>query len=107
MAFSIRITKLALEDISESVMFYSDNDGNAVANRWLLGLDQKILDLEVMPRRCPFAPENEDLDFEARQFHHFSHRVIFTIEGEESSGVVHILRVYHGARRPLTPRDFE
>ncbi len=103
MAYKIRITKLALEDIAESANYYATQGSFAVSQRWLDGLDNGILDLEKMPRRCPFAPENEDLDFEARQFHYFSHRVIFTIEDD----TIHILRVYHGARRPLTADDFD
>jgi len=60
-----------------------------------------------VPRGFPLIPENEDLDFEGRELMHFSHRVIFTVEGEGATGTVHVLRIYHSARGPLKPSDFE
>src|SRR5882724_2781257 len=101
MAFSIQITSLALTDIDDAVDFYEREASKAVASKWLDGLVDEVETLQDNPHRCALAPENDDLDFEVRQTHFKLHRVLFTVEGN----TVNILRIYHSARKPLTPHD--
>lgn len=101
MVFKIQVTKLALEDISKSVRDYTVEGSRELAEKLVAGLDETIQSLEELPRRCPFAPEHEDLDFQLRQILFDSHRVIFTVEQDGPSGTVYILRVFDTARRPL------
>ena len=97
MAFDLFITEPALVDIGLAADYYEGSGSRKVAERWLDGLDREIHSLANMPRSCPFAPENEDVDFELRERSYKSHRILFTIEGES----VYVLRVYHMARRLL------
>jgi len=51
-----------------------------------------------MPRRRPFARENDDVDEELRQLLYKSHRNIFSVEDD----CVFIVHVRHAAMRPFT-----
>jgi plasmid stabilization system protein ParE len=104
MAYRVRITAVAVEDIEESLAFYTEKGSLTVAAKWLDDLDAVMDKAADNPLGCPLAPENEDLDFECRQTHCHSHRVLFMVE--LSTETLHILRVYHGARRPVSPSDF-
>lgn len=107
MAFRIRAAPLALADIDESVRYYTQEGSPDVAARWLDGIVSTVLSLRELPKRCPLAAENEDLEFEVRQILYKSHRVVFFVEGSEDGGAVHVLRVYHQARRAPTADDFD
>ena len=93
MAYSLRIAQLALDDIDGIVARLFREASPRVAAEWLDGVEIAAQALTEMPRSLPLAPENEDADFEVRQSHHESHRVLFTVE----EGTVVVLRVYHGA----------
>lgn len=64
-----------------------------------------ILSLQEMPGRFPVIPEAEELGLPYRSALHHSHRVIFRVDAEKNT--VYVVRVYHGARRPLTPEDVD
>jgi len=69
------------------------------AKRWLRGLNKKIRDLELLPRRFGIAPETKFLGEELRHYTYKSHRIIFRIE--EADRIVRVLYVRHGARRAV------
>ena len=75
------------------------------ARSWLTGAWKKIFPLSENPRRFAIIDEAEVIGAEVRDVVHFSHRIIYRVK--ESERVVEILRVYHGARRPLASEDFE
>jgi len=106
MAFKIRASPLALADIDESVEYYTREGSPRVAAKWLDGIVATVLSLQDMPKRCALAAESDDLEFEVRQILYKSHRVVFHVDDSEKGGTVHVLRVYHQARRALTEADF-
>jgi toxin ParE1/3/4 len=69
------------------------------ATAWQVGAIERILTLTELPRCCPLAPEARDTELEIRQLMYGDYRILFTIEED----VVNILRIRHGARRPLPP----
>ena len=99
MVFKLRLTDFALEDLDEIVAYYVREASTEIAARWLQGIESTTESLTDIPERYGFAPENEDTDFEVRQAHYKSHRVLFTVEGD----TVAVLRIYHGARDSLKP----
>jgi len=70
------------------------------ADTWLTELEDAVENLAHMPRQFRVIPEQEHFSIELRQFHHHSHRVVFHINDDAQS--VHVLRVYHGRRAPLS-----
>jgi plasmid stabilization system protein ParE len=100
--YSVEITDAALADAEEYVLFIrrQSNDELAAVS-WWNGLLEAVDSLESLPSRCPRIPEAEHF---AGKLHHLiyaSHRIIFEVE----PGRVTVLRIYHGARKPLkTPR---
>ena len=50
-----------------------------------------------MPRRYPTIPERKYFEEELRRLIYQSHRIIFSVSGNKMM----VLRVYHGAQRPL------
>ena len=84
---------------AEEYLRYLDDDcqANEYATEWWNGLIDALHSLQTIPRRCPIIPEQESFEEEVRQLLYQSHRIIFRI----SRNKVEVLRVYHGARRPL------
>jgi plasmid stabilization system protein ParE len=96
--FSVEITKAALADAEGYVSFIRADRGDSIAaERWWNGLIDQILSLETLPRRCSIIPEQKYFEQEIRHLFHASHRIIFSID----ENTVTILRIYHGARKPL------
>lgn len=72
---------------------------------WFNGLEEAILALGQLPRRCPFASEAVEPEHPVRVLHYgrapHVYRVLFTID--ESAKRVLVLHVRHGARRRVRP----
>ena len=106
MHFSVNIQPGALADAEEFVAFIrSQKLEPRAAGRWYDGLTEAIESLALMPQRCPLIPEQEDFKIELRHHHFHSHRIIFHID--EVARMIHVLRVYHGARDALRPERIE
>jgi len=96
--YTVEITDTALADAENYILFLQNERREPdYADRWWNGLVDAVLSLEAMPRRCPLIPEQKYFEEELRHLIYHSHRIIFTI----SENTVTILRVYHGAQRPL------
>jgi plasmid stabilization system protein ParE len=96
--YTVEVTDTALNDAEDYFQFLQkDRQEPQYADRWWNGLMDAILSLESMPRRCPVIQEQGHLEEELRQLIYESHRIIFSLSGNK----VRVLRVYHGARRPL------
>jgi plasmid stabilization system protein ParE len=96
--FSVEITSAALADAEAYVNFIrADRKESSAAQHWWNGLIDQILSLETLPRRCSIIPEQKYFEQEMRQLIYASHRIIFSIDQH----TVTILRIYHGARKPL------
>jgi plasmid stabilization system protein ParE len=102
MVFRVEITDPARDDI-DSATAYIAQDSPSAAQKWMSGLDNLIQSLEAMPERYPVIPESIGMTRSYRGAVYHSHRVIFRIDEEQN--VVYVIRLYHGARRPLTDHD--
>ena len=65
----------------------------------------KIFSLAENPKRFAVIPEVGEFSQEIRDMNHYSHRIVYWVRDAEQT--VEILRVYHGSRRPLTPKDID
>jgi plasmid stabilization system protein ParE len=66
-------------------------------------LRRKIDALNLFPHRNSRAPEYPDGAADVRRLLHSPYRVLYQIiepEADEAEGVVRILHIWHGARRP-------
>ena len=61
------------------------------------------LSLAENPERFAVISESEELGKELRDVLNYSHRIVYWVK--EADQVVEVLRVYHGARQPLTQKD--
>ncbi len=89
-------------DLTEATEYISQESAR-YANEWLSKAWVQIFGLAENPKRFAAIPESMELGVELRALHHYSHRIIFWVRDEYQT--VEILRVYHGARRPLTRID--
>ncbi len=102
MAYKILITPSAESDLEEYASWiFQDSPMNA--RKWLAEAWELIFSLSEMPERFPVAPESPISGSEIRSVPHYSHRVIYRIQAEEET--VEILRIWHGARRPVDSSD--
>jgi len=99
MVFEVVLTLRAQTDIDDYVCFIA-NDSRNEAAKWRDSLEEQILSLSEIPGRFSLIPEATELRVPYRAFMHHSHRVIFRIDEEAMK--VYVVRVYHGARKPLT-----
>lgn len=73
------------------------------AEAWLDGALAAIDTLTTFPRRCPIAPENDEVDAEIRQLLYGEYRILFSVDED----LVQILHIQHGSQRSLTPDELE
>jgi plasmid stabilization system protein ParE len=90
----------ARNDIAEAHLWLADREPDA-ADRWLDSIHDTIGSLEILPERCPLAPESRSFKQEIREIFHGrrqnKYRILFIVTENE----VHILHVRHGARLAL------
>lgn len=96
MRYSVLMTDEAEAEIDNIFRHIARDKPNA-AGRFVERLRNQILALDQSPRRCPVAPEDGIEGLHIRHLIHRPYRVIFAIDGK----TVVILRVRHGARRPI------
>lgn len=98
MAYRVFINPLAEADIDEAYAWILRRSPQG-ARSWLVAILNGIEGLSEMPTAYPVLAESEEVGQELRALVVFSHRIIFRVVEIESR--VDVLRVYHGARRPL------
>ena len=91
--YRVDITASAEADIA-AIWDYIAQDNPASATAFILRLEEQIGALEVLPERCPLAPESENLGAAYRHLIFSQYRTIFKVAGAR----VIIMRVIHGAR---------
>ena len=95
--YAVIIQPSAYNDIDEALEWFISNAPEKL-DIWYENLQDDIMSLSSMPKRCKTAPENDAFEEEIRQLlfsrHSSVYRVLFTINDNE----VHILHVRHGAR---------
>lgn len=98
MAFRVETTSRAKQDTIEILDWLISEQAGKTGLHWFEGLEQAILSLADMPRRCPVVPEQVFFPFEVRHLLYGKkpnvYRIVFTIEDD----TVFILHVWHGAR---------
>lgn len=104
MAFRVLLSAPAERDIEETVEFMVTNSPEA-ASKWLNGLQESLASLEEMPLRHALIPEAAILGKPYRSLPYVSHRIVYRVD--DQSAQVYIVRVYHGARKPLEEEDVE
>ena len=75
----------------------------SIASRWLDELGEVFEGLADMPKQYRVIEEQAYIEIEIRQLLYHSHRVLFHVD--DDALVVHILRIYHGARSALAPDE--
>ncbi|MBL8049164.1 MAG: type II toxin-antitoxin system RelE/ParE family toxin [Chthonomonas sp.] len=103
MTYKVFIEPSALRDATEAAAYIRSTTSPAAAAKWLDKLEAAIADLNSHPQRFRVIDEQKFFAIELRQFRHFSHRVIFHVNDE--SATVRVLRIYHGYRDALRPKD--
>jgi len=104
LAFRVDITDAALADAEEFVEYVRIEKRDAVgAERRWNGLLDALLSLERQAGRGSLVVEAALRTGGLRQILYQSHRIVFDLD--EQREVVRILRIYHGSRRELRPRD--
>lgn len=98
MTYKVRLTFRAREDARESASYLRVRSPES-ARQWMNGLRKLQEGLAIFPLRFPKVPEAENLHYDYREALHYSHRVIFYVNDENKT--VHIVRIYHSARKPL------
>ncbi|SIO45558.1 Plasmid stabilization system protein ParE [Singulisphaera sp. GP187] len=103
MNYRIELAATAKADIRETTRWLRDEASQAVADRWLAGLDKAMATLASCPLLCPVAAENDKFDVEIRELLHGrkknKYRIIFTIRDDQ----VFILYVRHVVRDEIEP----
>jgi plasmid stabilization system protein ParE len=97
---NVEISEDARDDLDEIYLLIRENSP-AAAERFCNGLLTAAATLRSFPRRCPLAPESS-ATLEIRQLLHGAYRILFTI----ARHTVYVLRIRHGARRPLIVISF-
>src|SRR5215218_1789295 len=106
MSYRITYSNRAEGDIRQTMEWWRDNRSRVQAARWIEEIFPAIEMLSDDPERFPLAPETDLHPGGLRQFlfgvgRSITHRVIFTIDGDE----VKIVTVRHVARRELQIDD--
>lgn len=98
MAFRVEISAQAEKDAEAILDWLMSEHAGETGLRWFVGLSDAIRSLELLPKRCPIAPESARFSFEVRQLLYgrkpHVYRVLFTIQGE----IVQVLHIRHGRR---------
>ena len=98
MAYVVRFTPRALNDVEDYRQYILDHSNDSIAaNAWVSSLFDAASTLRNFPARCPRIPEQSRFEIDLHHLLYASHRVIFHIDGK----YVEILRIYHAASRPL------
>ena len=100
MAHSLRITRLAYEQLDASAEYIA-LDSEEASRRWRDGILQDIESLQNFPLRHGLAPEAEAVGVELRQMMHGFYRILYKVDAD----IVTVLGIRHGARRPMHPDE--
>jgi plasmid stabilization system protein ParE len=100
MAYRVDITKRAERDL-EQIYLTIEADSSKQANIWFNGLERTVLSLDEHPARGAPIPEGAELRqlLYGRKGHRY--RIIYAID--ESSSIVTVLHIRHGARNAVQP----
>ena len=101
--YRVVISPFAEDNIRDAHAWFMD-ENPAYAAKWIAGIREKIVGLEVFPESHSVAPESDAFDCEIRQLLYgrgTPWRIFFTID----RSTVHVLHVRHGNRDYWRPRS--
>jgi plasmid stabilization system protein ParE len=103
--FHVLITQRAEDDAAAVFAWFRKQSAKQAGARWLNRMYAALDRLETSPDRCRKAAESADLGIEIRELTlgrgSGTYRILFQIEAR----TVHILRIWHAARRSITAGD--
>jgi len=113
--YPVRLTEPAEAEIEAEHARLSELVSPQYADRWRTALVIEVRRLALFPARHEIAPENDVYDVEVRRMLYHgpagrrrrggvAYRVLFYIvepNEDEPQGVVRVLHVWHGGRRPI------
>lgn len=101
------LTDQALDDLRSIAKHYRRDGSNDRIEAWLNGLVAAVEDLADESDQFPVAAEAARLGFDLRQklygTRQHRYRILFAIVPD----AVRVLRIWHGARAPLTTDDLD
>ena len=100
MSYTVIIEERAKADIRAAALWMAQFSPEK-ATLWHFEIEEAILSLEEMPKRCPRARESQYFKREIRHLIFGKYRILFTIEDE----TVRILHVRHSAQDYWHPDD--
>lgn len=103
MIFEVRLSSSAELDLEEVIEFIA-RDSKIRAKKWMVEFQGKVESLCEFPLRHMLIPESHEMALPLRSLNHYSHRVIYLVDEERK--FVEIVRIYHGARKPLSKDSF-
>lgn len=102
MTYRVRITPTALADAEGFYVWIRENSP-VNATKWFNGLFGVIDTLNMMPRRCPVAPEADIVGQEIRcLLYKKKYRILYGIDGE----TVMIYHIRHTSQQWMTREEF-
>ena len=108
MAYRVELTKNAEAELEELYLWVVERAPSQGA-AWFNGLEQAILSLDRLPKRCRIAPESFDRDQRVRVLNYgrspHVYRVFFTID--ETVKVVRVVHIRRGARERPAPGELK
>jgi plasmid stabilization system protein ParE len=113
MAFRVSLSRSAKTDADEAFAWMKEKYSEDQAIKWFNGLVDVVDSLEEFPRRCPVAPESDDLGIELRQLIYgnrtAAYQIVFSIGQDNAMAdeVVRVYRIWHGSRDRIRPRDLD
>ena len=106
MKHRVEITETAAAEVEEAWSWLALRSRTA-ADRWKAALLEAVSKLEMAPLLHGPSPESEYFGREIRELLYGKRPAIYRILYEVRGNVVRVLRVRHGARRPLSDRGQE
>jgi plasmid stabilization system protein ParE len=108
MAYRVEIARNAEAELEELYLWVIGRAPEQGA-KWFNGLERAVLSLDEHPKRCPVAPESIDPDNHVRVLSYgrkpHAYRIFFTVD--DAAGLVRVLHVRRGARKPLLPHELK
>jgi plasmid stabilization system protein ParE len=111
MAYRVKVSHSALADAEEGYLWMKEHSSEAKAVKWYNGLVNTISSLEDFPRIGTLATESDDLGIELRQLLYgkrsATYRILYTLYWEDGEDIVHVHRIWHGARDRIRLVDLQ
>ncbi len=101
--YRVEVSPAAAQQINEAFDYIHLRSPQNAKN-WLVKFRQQIQTLKTMPHRCGLIRENAVFKKEVRELLYFSHRILFTVDEDESLVQIHAVR--HGAQSELAGDEF-